>query len=290
MAKMLTDLMGGELTVSSPPWQGATFRVTLFLPEVHGGLAVASQPAPAPRRSYLGARRHVRVVDNEETDRDLLVQLLEPLGFVLRTAASGHDCLDLLAAGYQPDVVFMDLAMPGIDGWETIRRLRQAGHTGIHVAIVSANAFDKTLENDVGIQPQDFIVKPLRHSELLDWLERRLALVWADPTPAASAPAPPVAPPAMPRVWPDTAALTALRELPAAALRGAPPGLQAPLRRTLRTGQRADRHRARRFAERAGDGDLLRIVQADPGGQARSADHADVPAGRIVSHAPVSPP
>ena len=213
MAKMLTDLMGGELTVSSTPGQGATFRVKLFLPEVHGGLAVARKPAPAQRRAYLGAHRKVRVVDNEETDRDLLVQLLEPLGFVLRTAASGHDCLDLLAAGYQPDVVFMDLAMPGIDGWETIRRLRQAGHTGIHVAIVSANAFDKTLENDVGIQPQDFIVKPLRHSELLDWLERRLALVWADPAPAASAPVPPVEPPAMPQVWPDAAALVALREV-----------------------------------------------------------------------------
>ncbi|MBP8229421.1 MAG: hypothetical protein KAX62_04105, partial [Xylophilus sp.] len=68
-------------------------------------------------------------------------------------------------------------------------------------------------ENDVGIQPQDFIVKPLRHSELLDWLERRLALVWADPTPAASAPVPPVEPPAMPQVWPDAAALVALREV-----------------------------------------------------------------------------
>ncbi len=47
-------------------------------------------------------RRRVLVVDNEEADRELLVSLLQPLGFVLRTAASGHDCLDLLAAGYKP--------------------------------------------------------------------------------------------------------------------------------------------------------------------------------------------
>ena len=125
MAKMLTDLMGGELTVSSTPGQGATFRVKLFLPEVHGGLAVARKPAPAQRRAYLGARRKVLVVDNEEPDRELLVQLLEPLGFELRQAASGHDALDLLATGYRPDVIFMDLAMPGIDGWETLRRVRQ---------------------------------------------------------------------------------------------------------------------------------------------------------------------
>ena len=57
---------------------------------------------------------------NEEADRELLVQLLAPMGFEIRTAASGHDCLDLMAAGYAPDAILMDLAMPGIDGWETI--------------------------------------------------------------------------------------------------------------------------------------------------------------------------
>ena len=48
------------------------------------------------------------------------------------------------------------------------------------MAIVSANAFDKGLDNDVGITPEDFFVKPVRHSELLDWLERRLGLRWTD--------------------------------------------------------------------------------------------------------------
>jgi CheY-like chemotaxis protein len=118
------------------------------------------------------------VVDNEEADRELLAQLLAPLGFELRTAASGHDALDLIAAGWRPDAMFVDLAMPGIDGWETIRRARALGLVRSSVAIVSANAFDKRLENDVGIAPEDFFVKPVRHSELLDWLERRLGLQW----------------------------------------------------------------------------------------------------------------
>jgi len=169
--------------VTSTPGAGALFRIRLFLPEVHPGSLGADLPLAQVRRTrrgYQGPRRQILVVDNEEPDRELLVQLLAPLGFVLRTAASGHDALDLLAAGYRPDVVFMDLAMPGIDGWETIRRLRAAGHTHTHVAVVSANAFDKGLENDVGIRPEDFIVKPVRHSELLDWLERRLALHWTE--------------------------------------------------------------------------------------------------------------
>ena len=219
IAKMLTDLMGGELTATSTPGVGSVFRVKLFLPEVHlkpGAQAVALQ-APKPRRGYTGARRRVLVVDNEESDRDLLVSLLEPLGFELRVAASGHDCLDLLAAGYQPDVILMDLAMPGIDGWETIRRVR-ALHTaplgedaGIHIAIVSANAFDKGLDNDVGIRPEDFILKPVRHAELLDWLERHLSLTWVD-TPVPHGPAA-VEPPRAARIYPPPAQLASLTEV-----------------------------------------------------------------------------
>ncbi|MES2401184.1 MAG: ATP-binding protein, partial [Pseudomonadota bacterium] len=138
IAKMLTDLMGGEMTVLSTPGKGSSFRIRLFLPEVHGAVAQGTS-APAARRQprgYAGERRKLLVVDNEEPDRELLVQLLAPMGFELRTAASGHDCLDLLAAGYQPDVIFMDLAMPGIDGWETLRRIRSGGHANIHLAIV----------------------------------------------------------------------------------------------------------------------------------------------------------
>ncbi|KQB57711.1 response regulator [Acidovorax sp. SD340] len=243
IAKMLTALMGGELTVSSTPGVGSVFHVKLFLPEVHGdALGKAAAPvavrAQRARRGYAGERRRILVVDNEEPDRELLVQLLEPLGFELRQAASGHDALDLLATGYRPHAIFMDLAMPGIDGWETLRRVRQmrladvrsatgrpkpdgapsggsddtqCGAWGsIHCAIVSANAFDKALDNDVEISPEDFIVKPVRHSELLDWLERRLGLQWqygeADMTPALPAAAD------APLTYPDTTALAALAQ------------------------------------------------------------------------------
>ncbi|RYF30703.1 MAG: response regulator, partial [Comamonadaceae bacterium] len=198
IAKMLTDLMGGEMKVQSTPGVGSVFRVRLFLPRVHQAPAVAGRraaarlPAPAPRarRGYEGARRQLLVVDNEEADRELLVQVLAPLGFELRTAASGHDALDLIAAGLRPDAMFVDLAMPGIDGWETIRRARKLGLAHTSVAIVSANAFDKRLDNDVGIAPEDFFVKPVRHSELLDWLERRLQLRWTATPAQAAAPTP----------------------------------------------------------------------------------------------------
>ncbi|MGJ7558261.1 hybrid sensor histidine kinase/response regulator [Variovorax sp. RB3P1] len=196
IAKMLTDLMGGEMKVSSTPGVGSLFCVRLFLPRVHDTVAGVNRPVQVQqraRRGYEGARRRLLVVDNEEADRDLLGHVLAPLGFELRSAASGHDALDLIAAGYRPDAMFVDLAMPGIDGWETIRRARKLGLTEASVAIVSANAFDKGLDNDVAIAPEDFFVKPVRHTELLDWLERRLGLQWTD---AAAKPAP-VAPRAL---------------------------------------------------------------------------------------------
>lgn len=216
MAKMLTDLMGGELKVQSQPGHGSLFTLRLFLPRVHDAPTPgASRAAPQRARlGYEGRRRSILVVDNEEADRELLRQLLMPLGFELRSAASGHDALDLIAAGWYPDAVFMDLAMPGIDGWETLRRMRALQSGRGHgqrtaAAIISANAFDKRLENDVGIAPEDFFVKPVRHSELLDWLERRLALRWtAQPTAPAAARLP--APAAL--VRPSPARLRALEE------------------------------------------------------------------------------
>jgi CheY-like chemotaxis protein len=207
---MLIDLMGGEMKVQSAPGAGSVFRVRLFLPRVHEAPAAGgprkAAAAPRPRRGYEGARRRLLVVDNEEADRELLVHLLAPLGFELRTAASGHDALDLVAAGWHPDAMLIDLAMPGIDGWETIRRARALGLAQASVAIVSANAFDKRLDNDVGIAPEDFFVKPVRHSELLDWLERRLALRWTDSA------APPPATAQRTAVLPDAASLRALEE------------------------------------------------------------------------------
>lgn len=224
IAKMLTELMGGELSASSTPGEGACFRVRLFLPAIHApqGIALPRREPARQRLGYAGSRRSLLIVDNEEADRALLVELLEPLGFALREAANGHDALDLIATGLRPDAVLMDLAMPGIDGWETIRRLRamlhEAGVAEPAIAVVSANAFERGQDNDAGIAAQDFLLKPVRHAELLDWLGQRLGLQWQEePTaaPLAAAPArpdPAPAPAAAPPQRPPEALLAGLRE------------------------------------------------------------------------------
>ena len=212
ISRMLTGLMGGEMTVRSTPahpgpthqgptagdaaqqapaailapGSGTVFRIRLFLPELHG----ARLPAEAPRRvrvGYSGTRRRVLVVDNEEVERELLVNVLQPLGFEMHTVASGHECLAWLAT-HATDAILMDLAMPGIDGWATVRAIRSQALSAAPVAIVSGNAFDKGLDNDVGISIEDFILKPVRVNELLDWLGTRLQLDWFEAPPGPLAP------------------------------------------------------------------------------------------------------
>jgi len=168
--------MGGELTVDSRPGVGSVFRVRLFLPQLHGEQA-ESVLARVRRIGYRGVRRRILTVDNERVDRELLVNLLQPLGFEVGEAASGEECLAMVDS-FLPHLIFMDLAMPGIDGWETIRRLRAAGHGGVPLAVISANAFDKALDHDVDLPAEDFIAKPIRFGDLLDWIGRRLQLEW----------------------------------------------------------------------------------------------------------------
>ncbi len=226
ISKMLTDLMGGEMTVRSTPLSnlahvpqalgepgaGTLFRIRMFLPEVRAELAERELPRLA-RIGYAGARRRVLVVDNEEVDRELLATVLAPLGFELRQAASGLECLAMLHE-YHPDAILMDLAMPGIDGWETIRRLRHEGLSDAPIAIVSANAFDKGLDNDAGILPADFVLKPVRMAELLDWLGRQLGLEWIHAATPAPLPAmPPAGESPSDFVYPDEDRLRALDEM-----------------------------------------------------------------------------
>ena len=198
IARMLTDLMGGELNVESTLGKGSRFRVRLYLPQ---SAPAAITQRHVPRVGYVGVRQRVLVVDNEKTDREFLASVLEPLGFSLSQAASGLECLEMISR-YRPHLIFMDLAMPGIDGWETIRRIRARGLSNAEIAVISANAFEKFADNDLGIANENFITKPVRVEELLDWIGQHLGLEWVYADRQAAPPAAMIAPPAQLRYPP----------------------------------------------------------------------------------------
>jgi CheY-like chemotaxis protein len=186
ISKMLTELMGGELGVTSRLGQGTTFQVRLFLPQARVEYDIESVSMQWPT-GYKGPRRRVLVVDNEPVDRELLINILQPLGFEVAEAATGRECLQIYPE-FKPDIILMDLAMPVMDGWEASYVIRKIHESNVHIGIVSANAFDKGMENTADITAADFIVKPVNVQDLLRWLGERLGIEWitADEIPQAT--------------------------------------------------------------------------------------------------------
>lgn len=188
ITKMFSEIMGGELSVSSVLGQGTTFRLRLYLPAVAGALV---RSPTAWVSGYEGPERTILVTDDDATQCGMLARLLELLGFRVFQAESGEKCLAIVGE-LHPDLIVLDLAMPGIGGLETLRQLRHIRRYAGPVLIVSANAFDTDRVEAINAGANGYLVKPLRMAELKDKLREHLGLNWtsksACQTPSYTAP------------------------------------------------------------------------------------------------------
>ena len=124
ISKILTELMGGELTVTSSKDKGTTFTLRLLLANLKYTVTTAEENNIV---GFQGSAKNILVVDDQYEQRNLIHTLLEPLGFSIAEAESGEACL-LKIQHFMPDLILLDLTMDGIDGIETARRLRQQGY------------------------------------------------------------------------------------------------------------------------------------------------------------------
>lgn len=176
IVKLLVEVLGGELTVQSTLKQGSTFHIKLYLPSkslIHPIAAVASHRVAG----YHGQRRKILVVDNDATDRGLIVNFLSPLGFVLKEADSGLTCLRMVTQ-FSPDLILMDLSMPLLGGWETAKILRQNQITNVPILIISADANERMQNPETDVLNEDFLVKPVDLNHLLSKIGDKLGLAW----------------------------------------------------------------------------------------------------------------
>ena len=119
VVKSLAKLMGGDLTVTSTPGRGSTFRLAIVLPiaaaDASGG--THAQPTKTPAR-----RLAVLCAEDNPYGRVILNTILTELGHRADFVGSGEEAVEAVKRGY--DVVLMDVTLPGIDGLEATRRIR----------------------------------------------------------------------------------------------------------------------------------------------------------------------
>jgi LSD1 subclass zinc finger protein len=174
ITKVLVQIMGGEISVHSTPGEGSRFVVRLLLSE-----ARATDEAAATRRritGYAGERRKVLVADDDPAHLDLMRHLLQPLDLRLFFAGDGAYALEL-ASQCRPDLATLDIAMPGLGGWELASRLRES-QPELKIMMVSANAHDHRPGGDADSPHDAFLTKPIDVDFVLERLGQLLGLEW----------------------------------------------------------------------------------------------------------------
>ncbi|WP_417687507.1 ATP-binding protein [Roseibium sp.] len=174
ITKLLTETLGGAIALSSEPGKGSTFVVRLML------AAVANPPTTAPSeeivRGYEGPRRTIAVIDDNPDHRVLLQEILSPLGFHVLIAEDAAACLTM-TENEHPDLFLIDILMPGLNGWELVKQLRDRGEAG-PIVMLSANIGDGSLRPDGLDLHNDTLAKPFDLRQLLEKIGKHLELTW----------------------------------------------------------------------------------------------------------------
>lgn len=193
ISQRLVRLMGGEITVCSQMQQGSTFRFSIPVRQATAreipdrwsqGQVIGLAPDQPTYR--------ILVVDDQPMNRQVLVQLLTQIGLEVKEAADGETAIAVWQQ-WQPQLIWMDIRMPGMDGYETIQIIRATEATRaeavpktVIIALTAqASTVDRTQALAIGCD--GFMSKPLQAAEVFSQMAAHLGLryVYADPDLAA---------------------------------------------------------------------------------------------------------
>lgn len=178
ITQALVRILGGDLQMESVPDEGTVFRVKMMVGQTTARPSEVA--AAALTGGYEGARRAILVVDDDPQQLALMQTLLAGLGFDVVLASSGRAAL-AASAEQRFDLVLLDIAMPGLSGWETAARLRAMEGAGARIVMVSGNAHERHQPGvDAPIRDQ-FMVKPVELSALVTVIGSQLGLRWTTP-------------------------------------------------------------------------------------------------------------
>ncbi len=162
ISRRLIELMGGRIELTSALGEGACFTVIVDLPRAD------EEAEPTIPLSDPGGRMRILAAEDNATNRLILEKMLKPLDIELRLARDGHEALALWH-DFAPDLIFMDISMPGMDGLSAIREIRRAeGVSGTHVPIcaLTAHVLDSDRHEILAAGADRCLTKPVKRAEI----------------------------------------------------------------------------------------------------------------------------
>ena len=179
-------LLGGEIGVKSKLGQGSEFRFTLPIELIHQktGAYLDNLSATSLRNQIIGLAPgqpayKLLVVDSQESSKKLLVEIFQPLGFLVQQAENGQEAISLCQS-WEPHVIFMDLKMLLIDGYVAIKQIKsqQATLNSNFPVIIALTSSFNSEQQEFALSHgfDDFICKPVQCQEVLEMIGRHLGL------------------------------------------------------------------------------------------------------------------
>ncbi|MEG4318502.1 MULTISPECIES: ATP-binding protein [unclassified Microcoleus] len=170
-------LMGGMITVGSAVGRGTTFAFDIPVSAVD---AADIQPVQPPRRAIAlqpnQPRYRILIVDDRQDNRQLLLKILATFDFDLKEACNGQEAIEVWTS-FEPQLIFMDMWMPVMDGGEATQRIKATvkGEATVIIAVSAANA-EETRTVTVSDDCDDFIHKPFREADIFATVHKHLGV------------------------------------------------------------------------------------------------------------------
>jgi signal transduction histidine kinase/FixJ family two-component response regulator len=179
ICRAYVSLMGGSISVRSKLGKGSTFSF-----DVRVGPADESQVAqnrPQRKVKCLAPGQpiyRILVADDRDSNRKLLAKILTPLGFEVRSATNGVECISVWEA-WEPHLIWMDMRMPVMDGHEATRRIKSTSRGQATVIIaLTASVLDADRMFILSEGCDDFLRKPFVQEDILEMLEKHLGVTF----------------------------------------------------------------------------------------------------------------
>ncbi len=173
ISKRFAQMMGGDITVTSEAGSGSVFTVqlpvTTVKPETDKNGVAVIKIEPEQQFISLNAST-VLVIDDDASVRELVTRFLSKEGFNVKTAINGDQGLKM-AREFHPDVITLDVMMPGMDGWSVLTKLKADPELSSIPVVMMTIVSDKNLGYTLGAS--DYLTKPIDRDKLVEALKKQ---------------------------------------------------------------------------------------------------------------------